>query len=158
MQDATETKPDPTPLHRCLAELALELTKYSGGYVQHGDRVLRTYDRARLLGRQADGRYAYRFGHEDDAADFRDDAMRICAFYGIDVGATIQPYRDSTADVMLELEDLEPCHLCATTPTVDETTEGRVCRGCSERLTEEREAEEKAQRLYEDARDAGRVR
>lgn len=88
---------------RCLAELAIEARRYVAGYITHGDRELGEFEGGSCLGPQRDGRWAFRFGQEDDALAFRDEATRIAESYGLDGEIAVQLYRDGHCTAYVRL-------------------------------------------------------
>lgn len=90
---------EPSLLHRCLAELALEVYAFAG---------------ASVMGQLEDGRYGYRLGSDKDARCFRFRAVLIATVYGLDGDASIQLYRDGHAEVLLRLEVLDEADALAS--------------------------------------------
>lgn len=105
MQTATETFPN--RYQACLTALCLYASQYTGGVLIGRGLREQTYEGSTYLGVQKCGRPAWKFGHQDDAQDFAQDAIRICESepFVIDCEITWHPYRDGSAIVLASLLD-----------------------------------------------------
>lgn len=95
-----------SPIARCVAELLIQARRYTAGDITHGDLARGGFDGGELRGLRGDGRWLFRFGHVDDAMEFRDSVTLVAESYGLDGDADVLRGRDGHFDVPVLLAEV----------------------------------------------------